>query len=71
MENLRYSRSSTKVYDLKGSMRNRLVKTSVPDNVYQDENLLRCEYTHYWPMVDYWISSYMYVCALSRKVMVE
>ena len=45
MENLRYSHSCNHVFDLKGSMRNRFVRTddSEMDNVYQDENFLECE----------------------------
>lgn len=45
MENLHYSHHCSPVFDLKGSKRNRLVKSddSVMDNVYLDENYLQCE----------------------------
>nr|WEL12745.1 1-phosphatidylinositol-3-phosphate 5-kinase [Halisarca dujardinii] len=43
MENLRYAHPCNQVFDLKGSMRNRFVRTddSELDNVYQDENFLQ------------------------------
>lgn len=47
MENLFYLRNVTYKYDLKGSVRNRLVNPMGcrdPDIVYLDENLLKSEY---------------------------
>ena len=45
MENLFYNRKITQIFDLKGSVRNRLVTTSgknIEDLVLLDENLLKC-----------------------------
>lgn len=47
MENLFYLRDVTFKYDLKGSVRNRLVNPIAsrdPDIVYLDENLLKSKY---------------------------
>jgi 1-phosphatidylinositol-3-phosphate 5-kinase len=47
MENLFYGRTITQRFDLKGSMRNRLVETtlSAGDSVLLDENLLKSKST--------------------------
>jgi len=47
MENLFYCRNSTitKVYDLKGSKRNRLVRNPIQNEVLLDENLLEVMFT--------------------------
>lgn len=44
MENLFYNRKFTKIFDLKGSMRNRHVSTEEKHAVLLDENLVECEY---------------------------
>jgi 1-phosphatidylinositol-3-phosphate 5-kinase len=45
-ENLFYSRTFSKIYDLKGSTRNRLIKpTGKPNEVLLDENLMEMSYT--------------------------
>lgn len=46
-ENLFYARTFTRIYDLKGSTRNRLLKpTGKPNEVLLDENLLEVSHTH-------------------------
>lgn len=50
MENLFYNRKITQIFDLKGSVRNRLVNTpgkNVEDLVLLDENLLKCKLQEY------------------------
>ncbi|KAI8324681.1 hypothetical protein GQ54DRAFT_296012 [Martensiomyces pterosporus] len=41
MENLHYQRRCSRVFDLKGSERNRMVQETSSDAVFQDENLIR------------------------------
>lgn len=46
-ENLFYARTFSRIYDLKGSTRNRLLKpTGKPNEVLLDENLLEVSHTH-------------------------
>jgi hypothetical protein len=45
MENLFYKRKISRIFDLKGSVRNRLVKSTGDEKeVLLDENLLQCIY---------------------------